>query len=245
MTSASAQPPPSVAVDWRQFLDWVNLMYHLEIAKRLLANPESVLNRARSNVERWTPVHAGTFSAHALEEWRILLDTKSVPELVAIVTEDSDEGQRLRQSTPFTGILSEEEQEEFWRRYALRAMTTTSAKPVPPVPIDSQQFIDLVALEYHKEIAALLMMDPDRVIEEARDNLRRWLLAYERGTREAWCLEEWEQILDRHTMPELIAIITEDSDEGQRLRSSTPFVGLLSAEERKEIWRRCEKMAVF
>jgi hypothetical protein len=91
-------------------------MYHLEIAKRLLANPESVLNRARSNIERWRPVHAGTFSAHALEEWRILLNTKSVPELVAIITEDSDEGQRLRQSTPFTGILSEEEREELWRR---------------------------------------------------------------------------------------------------------------------------------
>jgi hypothetical protein len=113
MTNASIQAVP---IDSHQFLDRLNLMYHLEIAKRLLAEPGPVLNRARSNIERWKPAHAGTFSAHALEEWRILLDTKSVPELVAIITEDSDEGQRLRQSTPFTGILSEEEREELWRR---------------------------------------------------------------------------------------------------------------------------------
>ncbi len=90
-----------------------------------------------------------------------------------------------------------------------------------------------------------MMADPDRVIGKARANLKRWLLAYERGTPEAWCFEEWEEILDSHTVPELIAIITEDSDEGQRLRSSTPFVGLLSSGEREEIRRRCEKMAVF
>ena len=113
------------------------------------------------------------------------------------------------------------------------------------IPIDSQQFIDLVSLEYHKEIAALLMTDPDRVIEKARANLKRWLLAYERGTREAWCFEEWEEILNRYTVPELIAIITEDSDNGQRLRSSTPFVGLLPSEEREEIRRRCEKLERF
>ncbi len=118
-------------------------------------------------------------------------------------------------------------------------MANTSAQRVP---IDSQQFIDRAALEYHKVIAALMLREPERVIEKARANLKRWLSNYERGTREAWCLEEWEQILERHTVPELIAIITEDSDEGQRLRSSTPFVGLFSSEERAAIWDRCEEM---
>jgi hypothetical protein len=119
-------------------------------------------------------------------------------------------------------------------------MTNTAAQSVP---IDSQQFIDLVSFEYHKEIAALMIKDPIRVIEKARANLKRWLSVYERGTPEARCFEEWEEILETHTLPELIAIITEDSDEGQRLRSSTPFVGLLSSEERERIWRRCEEMA--
>ena len=113
MANASVQPVPK---DSHQFLDRLNLLYHREIAARLLADPEAVLNRARNNIERWMPVHVGSFSIHALEEWRNLLNTKSISELVAILTEDSDEGQRLRQSTPFAGILSEKEREEIWRR---------------------------------------------------------------------------------------------------------------------------------
>jgi hypothetical protein len=94
----------------------VNLLYHRAIAARLLADPEAVLSRARRNIERWMPAHENSFSVYALEEWRALLEAKSTSELVAIITEDSDEGQRLRQSTPFTGILSETEREEIWRR---------------------------------------------------------------------------------------------------------------------------------
>jgi hypothetical protein len=39
----------------------------------------------------------------------------------------------------------------------------------------------------------------------------------------------------------IAAILTADSDEGQRLRQSTPFPGVLSKEEREEIFARCEK----
>jgi hypothetical protein len=91
-----------------QFPDKLALAYHREIAARLLADPEMVLNRARSNLKRWMTVHAGTGTARALEEWQALLETRTIPELVALMTEDSDEGQRLRSSTPFTGILTEE-----------------------------------------------------------------------------------------------------------------------------------------
>jgi len=116
---------------------------------------------------------------------------------------------------------------------------------VQSVPIDSQPYIDLLTLEYHKRVAAKMAADPEHVIEKARSNLHRWLLAYDRGTPEAWCFEEWEELLNTLSVPELIAVITEDSDEGQRLRSSTPFVGLLSQEEKEEITRRYEKMELL
>ncbi len=108
----------TISLDSHQFIDFVNLVYHREVAARLLANPEAVLSKARSNLQRWANVHEGTGSAAALTEWQMLLDTRTIPELVAIITADSDEGQRLRQSTPFTGLLSEAERKELRSRCA-------------------------------------------------------------------------------------------------------------------------------
>lgn len=113
------------------------------------------------------------------------------------------------------------------------------------IPIDSQQFIDLWALEYHKEVAERMRRDPEGVVEKARANLKRWLSDYPSGSPDAQCLEEWRELLDTRTVGELIAIITEDSDEGQRLRSSTPFTGILTFEEREEIHNRCAEVATI
>ncbi len=109
---------------------------------------------------------------------------------------------------------------------------------------DSHQFIDFVNLVYHREVAARLLANPEAVLSKARSNLQRWLAGYAPGEADARCLEEWQSLFDSKTVPELIAIITEDSDEGQRLRSSTPFAGVLSLEERKELRKVCEEMAI-
>jgi hypothetical protein len=47
------------------------------------------------------------------EEWEEILDTRSVPELIATITSDDEEGQRLRQSASFVGILTGEERDQF------------------------------------------------------------------------------------------------------------------------------------
>ncbi len=114
---------------------------------------------------------------------------------------------------------------------------------VQAVPVDSQQFIDLWALEYHKKVAERMRIDPEGIVAKARDNLKRWLSDYQVGSSDARCLEEWWELLETRTVPELIAIITEDSDEGQRLRSSTPFTGILSFEEREEIYNHYAETA--
>jgi hypothetical protein len=100
----------------QQYIDYLTLMYHREIAERLRTDPESVLNRARNNLKRWMSAHEGTSSERALKEWQELIDTLSVPELIAVITEDSDNGQRIRSSTPFMGILSETEIKELRQR---------------------------------------------------------------------------------------------------------------------------------
>ena len=109
--------------------------------------------------------------------------------------------------------------------------------------LGSHQFLDRLALAYHYAIAARLIVAPEEVLDIARDNLRRWLKIHA-GSSTSYALEEWQHLLDTRTVPELIAIITEDFDEGQRLRQSTPFVGVLPESEREELYTLCEKKAV-
>ena len=115
MTSTAAQLAP---IGSQRFIDLVALDYHRLVAERLQANPDAVLRDARENLQRWMPIHEGTGSALALLEWQQLLDTKTVPELLAIILDDSDEGQRLRSSTPFAGYLTDEQSLAFWRHHA-------------------------------------------------------------------------------------------------------------------------------
>lgn len=109
-------------------------------------------------------------------------------------------------------------------------------------PIGSHQFLDELALAYHRAIAMRLLASPKEVVELARENLNRWIQIHE-GTGTVYALKEWQTLLETKTIAELAAIITEDSDEGQRLRQSTPFAGVLSDQERKEIMSRCEERA--
>ena len=69
----------------------------------------------------------------------------------------------------------------------------------------------------------------------AKQNLVRW-----KKTQRPWPrpLREWEEIIDRHSMEEVLTILTEDSEEGQRLRQSSPFTGILTREERDAIFDR-------
>lgn len=54
---------------------------------------------------------------------------------------------------------------------------------------------------------------------------------------------EWLSILERLTTEELLALITAETDEGQRLRQSSPFAGVSTDEERLEIMDACERAA--
>jgi hypothetical protein len=57
-------------------------------------------------------------------------------------------------------------------------------------------------------------------------------------------LREWMKILDRKRADEIADMITSDTDEGQRLRSSSPFVGILSHEERDKTWSECAEIGL-
>lgn len=92
-------------------LDARRLATHREIARRVDADP-SLLGHALGNIERWTRQMGRT--PPALAEWQRLLRTpwqRIRPHLV----EDDEESRRLRQSSPFAGILTQRERTEIRR----------------------------------------------------------------------------------------------------------------------------------
>ena len=110
-------------------------------------------------------------------------------------------------------------------------------------PLGSHAFLDEFALAYHRAVAERLRAEPESVLEHARRNLHRWAEGDTFGAGGQASLEEWRGILGEADVERLIEIMTDTSDEGQRLRSSSPFVGALSPEERLEILAACEQRA--
>lgn len=105
--------------DWSAsqfFLDEFSLRLHQAVAERLRRNPSGILQTARENLERWLAAQGDDVAA--LLEWKNLLETVAPEKLARIITQKTDEGQRLRSSSPFAGVLSEAEREAIWRKCA-------------------------------------------------------------------------------------------------------------------------------
>lgn len=85
------------------------------IVARLDMDP-SLLDIARQNLERWTVRNAD--SPHLLacyREWEAIL-VKGLDAVREVLLSESDEGQRLRQNSPFPGVLSPQEVWEIKRK---------------------------------------------------------------------------------------------------------------------------------
>ena len=73
------------------------------IAIRLIGHPE-LIDSARATLHRW--MVTSSISTHpALHEWLGVLD-RPLEEVVSLLTRDDEHAARLRQSNPFTGVLS-------------------------------------------------------------------------------------------------------------------------------------------
>ena len=94
------------------------------------------------------------------------------------------------------------------------------------------RILDARSLAMHCKITQKISRNPD-LLEKARANLERWS-AKSAGPPPQY-LHEWHEILNR-PWPEIAEIITSMSDDATRLRSSSPFAGILSADEREQIY---------
>ena len=80
------------------------------IAAKLTHDPELIL-RAREFIDRRFPL-AGDTERLSLLEWKGLLDSLTPGQVAAVLREESARADRLRQSLPFVGVLTEAERTE-------------------------------------------------------------------------------------------------------------------------------------
>lgn len=95
----------------------------------------------------------------------------------------------------------------------------------------------------HRLVAEKMTVRETEVLRMAQNNLTRWLDGENFVGNERLALLEWQKILDGSTAEEIRKIITQETEEGQRLRSSSPFAGVLSKAEREKIWSECAKIS--
>ncbi len=84
--------------------DKVGLELAIRIQEALPEHPEW-LEEARTNLDRWSARNSSAASLlRCYAEWRELLE-RPVPEICAVLIADTEEGRRLRQNSPFVGML--------------------------------------------------------------------------------------------------------------------------------------------
>ncbi|HRJ73403.1 MAG TPA: hypothetical protein PLS03_14355 [Terrimicrobiaceae bacterium] len=105
----------------------------------------------------------------------------------------------------------------------------------------SHEIIDKRSLEYNRLIVEKIRQQPG-LMDFIRQKLDRTLAEYRLSESCKHALREWQTILSRKSFDEILNILVEDSHEGQRLRQSTPFTGILTQEERMKIFRQPPKI---
>ena len=97
-----------------QILDARSLALHCVIAKKVSRQPE-LLQIAEDNLERWAG-KAAAGQPKYLDEWRAILDWPW-PAIAHFICSMSDEATRLRSSSPFAGVLNDNERERVYAAF--------------------------------------------------------------------------------------------------------------------------------
>jgi hypothetical protein len=87
---------------------------HRAIARKIRREPK-LFGRARRTLARWEKVKRAC--PPPLREWKEILRKNDLPAVLRIITRADEEGDRLRSTAPFCGILTREEIEAIWARY--------------------------------------------------------------------------------------------------------------------------------
>lgn len=97
-------------------IDQVSLELARRVAERLRLRPE-LIAFAQANLVRWSQQNASAPSLlRCYAEWQQIL-SRPVEEICTLLCSESDNAQRLRQNSPFAGVLSPTEVWEIKSRF--------------------------------------------------------------------------------------------------------------------------------
>jgi len=92
---------------------------------------------------------------------------------------------------------------------------------------------DRLSFALHQVVKKRILSNPEEVIQKGKDNLEKWSAQY--GYCPEWLIE-WQNILNNGV--HAICRVLESTDEyATLLRSSSPFAGIVSNQERLRIIR--------
>lgn len=86
-------------------------------AQKLMANP-ALLERAVANLDRWLKTCSPGVRP-VLMEWQALLQ-QPLPEVISVLLSTDPRATRLRQSSPFAGLLTVSERTDILKRLSTR-----------------------------------------------------------------------------------------------------------------------------
>jgi hypothetical protein len=100
-----------------------SLELHKEIARRLQAHPQ-LLQIAKENLIRWI---ARDGEIPVWREWSEILN-RPLSQVLSVLLSPDERGVRLRQSSPFCGILSPRERWKIYESFTIRAYYPSSGE---------------------------------------------------------------------------------------------------------------------
>jgi hypothetical protein len=108
-----------------EVLDEISLELGRRVAARLREEP-GVLQVARDNLARWLKVNADSPAlVRCYREWQRLIQHRPLEDICRILDTDGEENRRLRQNSPFAGVLTP------WEVWSVKAAVRARHAKIP------------------------------------------------------------------------------------------------------------------
>ena len=106
-------PGPRATERHHKWLDERNLALHRLVAAKLQSDPQLV-ETALANIERW---EAQRGAQPYYQPWKALLATRDLSAILGVLTGEGERERHMRQSSPFAGVLTEDERNAIFEYY--------------------------------------------------------------------------------------------------------------------------------
>jgi hypothetical protein len=114
-------------VNWHEVIDERSLELHSVVARELRTDPGK-LDLVVAWIEKFlADPEYSIHSKDALTEWLDLIRARGLPGVLEALTDRSEEGQRMRQSSPFAVIMPQDERARIFAKHEARRTRTHPA----------------------------------------------------------------------------------------------------------------------